>query len=569
MGLAAERPPSPTEELERKVTRLRESAERFAREPIVKKLAWLYQIRERTARTAERWGEATCAHTRLDPHEPLAGEAWFLGPAITLRVIRLLSVALADIQRRGVPELPNKPRLLDNGQTLVRVFPAGTLDHAILPGVHAEVRLSPGPQGEPVRQASFYQQESPPGRVALVLGAGNVSSIPVLDTLNKMFVEGQVVLLKMNPANEYLGPIFEDILKPLIDQGYLAIAYGGAEVGSYLCNHPQVDEIHITGSDRTHDAIVWGNDKAERERRRAQDQPLLQKRITSELGNITPVVVVPGEYSDAELAALAESIAGMVTQNASFNCVSGKMLVLPRGWECTARILAGIGEVFSKVPPRFAYYPGARERYQVLTRGVERLQTYGQSSDGYLPWTMILGLDSNDRNTLQFRMEPFCCILSVVELDEAEPAAFLRKATSFCNDTLWGTLNASLFVPPARLDDPGFAPDVESAIRQLRYGVIGINQWSGLAYSTGSTPWGGHPSTTLANIQSGHGWVHNPFMLEDIEKCVLRGPLTSPFRPLWSPLHRTTHRVGRELCAFEAEPSVWRLSKLGVHALRG
>jgi len=27
--------------------------------------------------------------------------------------------------------------------------------------------------------------------------------------------------------------------------------------------------------------------------------------------------------------------------------------------------------------------------------------------------------------------------------------------------------------------------------------------------------------------------------------------------------------VGREFCAFEAEPDMWRLSKLGFHALRG
>ena len=106
-------------------------------------------------------------------------------------------------------------------------------------------------------------------------------------------------------------------------------------------------------------------------------------------------------------------------------------------------------------------------------------------------------------------------------------------------------------------------------MRQLRYGAVGINQWSAVAYPLGATPWGSHPSTTLADIQSGQGWVHNSCMLENIEKCVVRGPLTSPFRPLWSPLHRTCNVVGRELCAFEAEPDAWRLSKLGFHALRG
>jgi acyl-CoA reductase-like NAD-dependent aldehyde dehydrogenase len=569
MGLAVERPAVPTEDLDRKVWQLREAAERFAREPLVKKLGWLYQVRERVARAAERWAHATCQHTRIDPEAPIAGEAWILGPVATLRMLRLLSAALSEIQRNGVPSLPGKPRLLDNGQLAVKVFPAALLDHGMLPGVQAEVRLQPGLTADALPQASFYREAEPKGRVALVLGAGNVSSIPALDTLHKLFVEGQVVILKLNPVNEYVGPIFEEVMKPLIDQGYLAIAYGGADVGSALCQHPQVDEIHITGSDRTHDAIVWGKDKAERERRRSLNQPLLEKPITSELGNITPVVVAPGAYTDSELSAMAESIAGMVTQNASFNCVSAKLLVLPRGWEGSERLVGAIGDVLSKVPPRYAYYPGARERYQVLTREVERVQVYGRPGEGSLPWTLVRGLDPDDASTLHFRMEPFCPILSVVELAEKEPAAFLRKATAFCNGTLWGTLNAMLFVPPARLDDPAFEQEVEACVRQLRYGVVGINQWSAVGYAVGTAPWGSHPSTTLADIQSGRGWVHNSCMLEGIEKCVVRGPLTSPFRPLWSPLHRTCNVVGRELCAFEAEPDLWRLSKLGFHALRG
>jgi len=568
MGLAAE-PVVPTEDLDRKVWQLREAAERFAREPIVKKLGWLYQVRQRVARASERWAAAICEHTRLDLESPAAGEAWILGPVATLRALRLLSAALADIQRQGAPRLPSKPRRLDNGQLSVRVFPAGIYDHALLPGVTADVLLNPSTNGETPLQASFYREAQPQGRVAVVLGAGNLTSIPALDTLHKLFVEGQVVVLKLNPVNDYIGPIFEDVMKPLIDQGYLAIVYGGAEVGSQLCQHPQVDEIHITGSDRTHDAIVWGSDKAERERRRQLGQPLLQKRITSELGNITPVVVVPGPYSDTELAAMGESIAGMVTQNASFNCVSAKMLVLPRGWTGSEILLGHLGSVLSQVPARYAYYPGARERYQVLTRDVERVETYGGDAEGTLPWTLIRDLDAHDQTALHFRMEPFCSILSVVELDESEPSAFLRSATTFCNDTLWGTLNATLFVPPARLDDPSFGTEVEAAVRQLRYGAVGINQWSAIAYPLGATPWGSHPSTSLADIQSGQGWVHNSCMLENIEKCVVRGPLTSPFRPLWSPLHRTCNVVGRELCAFEAEPDAWRLSKLGFHALRG
>ncbi len=38
----------------------------------------------------------------------------------------------------------------------------------------------------------------------------------------------------------------------------LRIVEGGAAAGRYLTGHPRVDEVHITGSDKTYDAVVFG-----------------------------------------------------------------------------------------------------------------------------------------------------------------------------------------------------------------------------------------------------------------------------------------------------------------------
>ena len=78
-----------------------------------------------------------------------------------------------------------------------------------------------------------------------------------------------------------------------------ASVYGDADAGSYAAHHPAVDDVHITGSVRTHEVIVWGADPVERERRKAINDPLLKKPITSELGNVTPWIIVPGPYSEA------------------------------------------------------------------------------------------------------------------------------------------------------------------------------------------------------------------------------------------------------------------------------
>src|SRR5205085_11580704 len=131
------------------------------------------------------------------------------------------------------------------------------------------------------RQASFYSKKDPEGGVSLILGAGNVSSIPPMDYLYKAFADGNVCMIKMNPVNEWVGPHLERAFKPFVDAGYLRIAYGGGDVGAYLAGHAAVDDIHITGSNHTHDLIVCGPPGPERERRKAAKDPLLKKTITS------------------------------------------------------------------------------------------------------------------------------------------------------------------------------------------------------------------------------------------------------------------------------------------------
>src|SRR6202012_3104124 len=110
-------------------------------------------------------------------------------------------------------------------------------------------------------------------------------------------------------------------------------------------------------------------------------------------------------------------------------------------------------------------------------------------------------------------------------IGSSDPIEFLQAAVPFANDRVWGTLNAMLFVHPAVEAARGVSGAVDDALRDLRFGTVAVNMWPAIGYALVSTPWGGHPSATLANVQSGLGWVHNTVMLEDIEKCVVRSPL--------------------------------------------
>jgi aldehyde dehydrogenase (NAD(P)+) len=499
----------------------------------------------------------------------LVGEEWTAGPWVTVRMMRLLAESLEAVAAQGKPPLGTGVRKRSDGRIEIAQMPTSTFDKILFGGFKAHALMEPGlDEGEARRrQASFYGRAEPEGKVSLILGAGNVSSIPPMDVLSKMFIDGEACVLKMNPVNEWVGPVLERIYAPLIERGFLRIVYGGGDVGAYLADHPDIDTIHITGSDRTHDLIVWGPPGPERELRKAENRPVNARPITSELGNVSPVAIVPYLYSEDELQFQAKNVVTMVGNNASFNCNAAKMLITARGWEQRDRFLDLVEGGLAELATRKAYYPGARDRYETLIGKRDGVKKFGVAKEGELAWAFARGVDANVEDEPLFRVEPFCGILSETSIGSTDPVEFLAEMTSFLNDRLWGTLNAMLVVHPRIEQDETTARALDRAIVDLRYGTVTINHWPGVGYGLGTTAWGGHPSATLANIQSGLGWVHNTFMVEGIEKTVLRGPLVVRPKPPWFYDFTKGDRLGPKMVAFDAAPSVWKLPGVLANAL--
>ena len=495
------------------------------------------------------------------------GEEWLSGPSATVRMFRLLAESLETIAAKGKPPLGRGTRVRPDGRLEIDLFPASALDAVTFQGFTGYALMEKGidEQQARERQASFYARREPDGGVAVILGAGNVASIPPMDVATKMFAEGFVCVLKMNPVNEWVGPYLERALHPLVSRGYLRIVYGGGDVGRYLTYHPLVSDVHITGSDRTHDLIVWGAPGPEQDRRRREHDPLLKVPISSELGNVSPVAIVPHAYSDHELRFMARNVVSMVFNNGSFNCNAAKMLITAANWPQRTQFLDLVAQALGDAPNRKAYYPGAFDRYRALTAG-HHSEQFGPGSDEALPWAFIRGLDSASDDVL-FRTEPFCGILSETTLPSPDAARFLADATTFMNDRLWGTLNAMIFIHPKAEKDPTIAAALDRAVVELRYGTVGINHWPALGYAWGTLPWGGHQSATLENIQSGLGWVHNTYLLEGIDKAVLRGPLTVSPYPLWFFDNPKVGKVGPVMCDMEAAPSWLKLPGLLLKVL--
>jgi hypothetical protein len=562
---------TPAQTLEPLVHRIKEGSRAWVKLTPGERVSILEELRRSYAAIAEPSVRAACQAKGIDPNSPTAGEEWLAGPLVVLRNLRLLVESLRDIQRQGVPHIPASwLRTLDNGQLCARLYPANTLDSLLLPKHEGEVRFQPGVTAGNLRQhqASFYRRPHE-GRVCAVLGAGNVNSIPPADCLYKLFVEGTACVLKMNPVNAYLGPFLEQAFAPLVRRSVFAVVYGGAEEGAALVQHPDVDEVHITGSDKTHDALVWGPPGPESDARRARNEPLLRKALSSELGNISPVLIVPGPYSDGEVRFQANSIAGMVANNASFNCNSAKLLVQPRAWRQRGQLVDEVQAALGKAPVRRAWYPGAEQRWKQFTEGRKGLRLVGTPGQGELAYALVPDVDASQVQDRVFHQEPWCTVLSETGLEGGDdPVAFLEQAVPFVNEQVWGTLCATLIVHPKSLKDPAVNAAVEKALRELRYGAVAVNTWPAAVFALGSLPWGGHPSVTPQNIQSGLGWVHNTYMLESIEKVVLRAPLTS-FPPApWVPGHRGVRTLARRLADFEVAPSWLKIPGIAAAAMR-
>jgi hypothetical protein len=119
------------------------------------------------------------------------------------------------------------------------------------------------------------------------------------------------------------------------------------------------------------------------------------------------------------------------------------------------------------------------------------------------------------------------------------------------------------------LSSPAVQAAFDAALRDLRYGTVSVNTWPGVGYAIVTTPWGGHPSATLENVQSGIGWVHNSVLLEGIEKCVIRAPLKPMPKMAYFPTHKTFDQLARKLVDFEASPSWLKVPGLAMAALGG
>jgi len=552
-------PPTSINDVDAAVERVGSKKEAWIATSIPERISLLELCLAGVESAASAWVRDMCRVKGFSPEENLAGEEWLAGPATTARNVRLLIQAL---EANGAPKLPDVSQR-PNGQWVARVTPGELKERLMFAGVTVDVWIEPG---KPPSQGRIYREPKGPGKVSLVLGAGNVSSIPPMDVLYKLFVEDEVVVLKMNPVNAVAGPHIARAFAALVDAGFLAVVYGGAEVGAHLANHPKVDTLHVTGSDRTYDAIVWGTDPAEQARRKSEGKPINTRPFSAELGCVTPCMIVPGDWSEDDLEFQARHVVSMVAQNASFNCNAAKVLVTAKGWPQRERFLEKVHAALARAPARKAYYPGAETRYRGFLDKYPAAKPLGAAGEGIVPWTVIPNVPAK-HGEYALTNEAFCGVLAEVELEATTAAEFLERAVQFANDDCWGTLSCMLMIDEATARRESKLLD--SVVERLRYGGVCINSWAGLLYALASPTWGAFPGHPNTDIQSGTGVVHNTFLLDYPQKSVVRAPFRIRPAPAWFFDHKNLLGLGKSLLHLEASGGVGNFVATALAGMKG
>jgi acyl-CoA reductase-like NAD-dependent aldehyde dehydrogenase len=557
-------------ELDQAVRDVADKAEAWSKTTPRERAELLSRVVADTYSVSQEWSAAGCEAKGYDPLSTEGGEELFSGVGVFVRLAQTLRHSLLDIDRVGRPLYPGPVRHKSEERVAVQVVPANLFDKILYSGVTAEVWMEPGVDEDAIKatQALAYQSPAKYVGVSLVLGAGNVASLGPRDVLGKMFVEGKVVVLKANPVNDYLVPFWRRAMASLIEAGYLRIVSGGVAAGVFLTDHELISDVHVTGSDKTFDAIVFGvgEDGAARKER---SEPRTAKPVSGELGNVSPVVIVPGQWTKAEIDFQARHVATMITNNAGFNCLTPRVIITHEAWAQRSEFFDALGAVLASLPTRRDYYPGARERRAAFLERHPDADELGVTTDGTAPWTLLRNVDADNVGDIAFNVEAFCALTAETALEASSPADFVRRATEFCNDVVWGSLSMTIICDPRTLKDAETGVAIEEAIANLRYGSIGLNLWHALSFALGTTVWGAYPGHALNDIQSGRGFVGNAYMFERPQKSVVRGPFVARPAPAWFATNKNGADVMGRLLDFEVNPSWMKLPGLFRAALKG
>ena len=373
------------------------------------------------------------------------------------------------------------------------------------------------------------------------------------------------------PVNDYTGPFVEQAFAALVERGVLRVVYGGVEVGRRVTTHDLIDSLHLTGSDKTYDAVVFGTGD-QGARRRAADEPINTKDFTAELGNVTPVIVVPGRWSNKDIRFQAMNIASMLANNAGFNCIAAR-----RGRDATSTgssatvLMTEIAGALKRIEQRHPYYPGARQRYErfVSAHPDAWVLQRDATGRGALSRSSATSTPPADRDDIAFTTEAFCgSSVRPPSTRRADVGAFLRQAscsaTRRCGASS-GRRSSSTRGPRRRTATPS----------RRRCSTCATAPWRSTTSARSPTRWsprrGGRSlATTAPTSVPVPAGVHNTALLDGVEKSIVaRAPSGCRSSRRGSRTTATSSELAPLVARLEGRGDLTVVPKLLLTAARG
>ena len=541
-------------DIDRFITTLRTKSKEFNSISNVQLASMLEETISNIKEVAFFWA-TICSDNKGTTKTPAEGEEWLGGPFASVLATQYYIKSLTNDD-----DLVEKK--YNSEENSYKVFPNSFTERITFPFIDAKVIFNKSMSFEDINKyRGFSKRYDIDPSITLVLGAGNFSSIPYLDVLYHLITRKSVILLKLNPVNEYLKPVFEKVFQSFIERGYIIVTTGNIDESKYMANHPGINHIHLTGSDKTFEDIVYGRELTEKERKSKSLSKINKKPITSELGNVTPIIIHPGKWSTSDIKYQARKIVTAKLNNNGFNCIAAQVVVLPDGWGQTETLIKFVKHYMSKAKERKAYYPESIERLEKLEKdkGYERVNALT---------CVTPHLTREIKAYSKFEIdEVWSSTIYFKKIEYTSIEDFANKAIDYCNDELWGNLGVSVIIKD---HDRKFNKHITNLyIEKLNYGTVAINEWAAIGYIIPQLPWGGFPGNRDNDIQSGQSVVHNSMLFES----PLKGVVNTKFRisriidPPWFVTNKKARRLFKNLTYYQIHNSNINFLKLIFAAL--
>ena len=537
-------------DLDRNITTLRINSSDLANMPNAEMVSLLNQMIENIKGAANYWVKLSGEKKGI-LHKHKVGEEWLGGPFASIIALQYYIEYLENKSDLDVEKF-NK---VTNSY---KVFPNKFIEKLTFPLLNSEIRFNKTMTFEQINEYRGFNQRlgKKSGSVTLVLGAGNVSSIPFLDVLFHLVAKRSSILLKLNPVNDYLNPIFQKVFYDFIQRGFISVINGDVPTSKYLCEHSSIDEIHLTGSNFTYENIVYGKKLNDRERKLSTFPKYNKKPIFSELGNVTPIIVHPGKWSKSEIKFQARKIVTAKLNNSGFNCIAAQVVVLPKDWHSKEKLIHYIKHYLKKVGDTTSYYPGSIDTLKELQNN----NNYEQINDQMCSTPFMISDLENEESFS--KEEVWNSTLYFKEIEYSDYESFANNSINYVNNELWGNLGVTVLMKDSYKKRNYEV--IENYKNNLNYGTVAINEWAAIAFIIPTMPWGGYPGNKDNDIQSGQGYVHNAFFFESPQK----GIVETKFRfsrfidPPWFVNNKKAHRLFKNLTYYQANKSKINFIKL-------